>query len=270
MDATGNRLFIYTSRVMFKAYDGINHQSNIAFEVNTDTMKLIEHPYNNFTSHSFNQFVKFKDNTLYLADHSDGRQRGVKVTFVENYVESGSNGRTFIMNPFAANGEIGENYTGMTIGGMEVGQKNIVTVGSSVPHNKTLKGVKGYDYSYNHNVYVITTDRETGKSNFKWLTKFNPKTSKYTVNDARLVKVTDNRFAVIYNVTNRKTGKKVLHCVYIDNNGKVIKDLVYKTIYFDCASQPILYNGYITFEGIYHNSKKGKDQVKIIRLPAKV
>ncbi|WP_156947411.1 hypothetical protein [Ruminococcus sp. NK3A76] len=270
MDASGNKLFIYTCRQTFPIYDRGIHQTNIAFEVNTDTMKLVKYPYNNYTSHSFNQFVKFKDNTLYLADHGDGYPRGVKVVSAASYTGYSSYGKSFKKTPFAINGGYGENYTGTTIGGMEIGQKNIITVGSSVPHNKTLKSIKGYKKSYNHNVYVIATDRETGKSTFKWLTKYNPKTSGYTVNDARLVKVTDNRFAVIYNVTTKKTGKKVLHCVYIDGSGNVIKNLTYKTIYFDCKSQPIMYNGYITFEGIYHSSTKKKDVTRIIRLPAQV
>ncbi|MBR1373761.1 hypothetical protein IJ556_04850, partial [bacterium] len=45
---SGNRLFVYTSRLMYVHSDGFNHQSNIAFEINTKTMKLRKNPYNNY------------------------------------------------------------------------------------------------------------------------------------------------------------------------------------------------------------------------------
>ena len=44
--------------------DGLNHQSNLTFEVNTETMKItdsrtgISNTKTGYVSHSFNQFVK--------------------------------------------------------------------------------------------------------------------------------------------------------------------------------------------------------------------
>ncbi len=61
MDMQGNTLYLMTSRKMFTVFlDGQRHQSNISFKINTKTMKATE-ANESYASHSFNQFVKFKE-----------------------------------------------------------------------------------------------------------------------------------------------------------------------------------------------------------------
>lgn len=56
--------------------EGIHHQSNITFVINTQDMTLInsDMPY---CSHSFNQFVVNDGSHVYFLDHGDACYRGL-------------------------------------------------------------------------------------------------------------------------------------------------------------------------------------------------
>lgn len=265
MTMKDDTLFIHTSRLMFRSSDGKNHQSNISFEVNTKTMTAKTANYN-YTSHSFNQFARYKDNDLYLVDHGDAYPRSIAVTRVRNY--KSDNEKTAENNVFDFMGKTGENYTGANIGGTEVGQHNILIAGTSVPHKNKVKGVTGYDYSLKKNVYLITVDRVTGKKTFKWLTTYNPKKSKVTVKNAKLVKICDSRFAILYSTEENK--KDTLHYLVVDDSGNVLYKKSYKNMIFSGSTQPLLDRGYIMWtESFYQQGSnyKGKYIHRIYRLP---
>lgn len=133
--------------------------------------------------------------------------------------------------------EHGVCYTGTDAGGMEIGAHNIIAVGTSVPHNRPVKGMNGFNGGWN--LYAIVTDRETGKTVHKWLTKYDP--SKSTgVEYARLVKLSDYRFAVLCTIKGR------LHYYAIDNNGNIKVHKKYPKKYaFTSSTQPVLYKGSI-------------------------
>ncbi|MBR1750547.1 MAG: hypothetical protein IJ740_06640 [Ruminococcus sp.] len=250
---SGNRLFVYTSRLMYVHSDGFNHQSNIAFEINTKTMKLRKNPYNNYVSHSFQQFARYKDNDLYLADRGDAYPRAIQITAVDSHdtAKAGDYDTLFRELPFKFKGETGDNATGGNIGGMEVGKDNIITIGAAQPHYKKVKGVSGFKGNYN--LYVIATDRKTGKSTFKWLTEYHPTKSKYGVGMTRLVKVTDDCFAIFYKVEKDYQNSKT-YCIYIDNKGNVIKKRKsYGNMEF--GNDMTVYNGNIVFSSEYITTK---------------
>ncbi|MBR1663927.1 MAG: hypothetical protein IJ696_06345 [Ruminococcus sp.] len=257
---SGNRLFVYTSRLMFVHSDGLNHQSNIAFEINTKTMKLRKNPYNNYVSHSFQQFARYKDNDLYLADTGDAYPRGIQLTAVDSHdtAKAGEYDTLFSKLPFKFKGQTGDNFTGGFIGGMEVGKDKIITVGAAQPHYKKVKGVSGFDGNFN--LYVIATDRKTGKSTFKWLTEYHPKKSKYSVDVVRLVKVTDDCFAIFYTVNKAYQSSKT-YCIYINNSGKVIKK---RKSYGNMAlgHNMTVYNGNIVFSSAYTTTKRVTEKYK--------
>ena len=265
MTMKDDTLFIHTSRTMFKSSDGKNHQSNISFEVNTKTMTAKTANYN-YTSHSFNQFARYKDNDLYLVDHGDAYPRSIAVTRVTRYKTD--NEKTEENDVFDFMGNIGENYTGTFIGGTEVGQHNILIAGTSVPHKNKVKGVTGYDYSLKKNVYLITVDRVTGKKTFKWLTTYHPRRSKVTVNNAKLVKICDSRFAILYSTQENK--KETLHYLVVDESGKVVYEKSYKDMHFSDSDRLLFAGGYIVWvERFYKqdSSYKGKYIQRLYRLP---
>ena len=268
MDMSGSTLYVHTCAQHFMSSDGKRHQWSEAFQINTKTMKLVKNPYTLGISHSFNQFAKFKDGSLYCSDQGDAYPRGIEIVGITNYKDYDNYDGFFMTDPFTFKGEPGDNNTGATLDGLEVGQKYIISTGVSVPHGKAVKGVKGFKETYNKNLYLILTDRYTGKSTFKWLTSYDPKTSKYTVTSARLVKITDNSFAIIYNLYNNKTGFDTMHIMFIDGSGKVVLKKSYKGYSADMSAQPVMFNGYVTLMVLKEDPKNYYGTFKMMRIPA--
>jgi len=265
MTMKGSTLYLFTSRQMYILDDGLRHQSNISFEIDTITMKAME-ANDSYVSHSFNQFARFKDNDLVLVDHGDAYPRSVKVTSVKDYRTTNQKKDTKA-DVLQFLGETGNNYTGATIGGMEVGFGHIIVCGTSVPHKHAVRGVTGNSSSYLQNVYLIVIDRKTGKKSFKWVTKVNPKDKNTWISETRMVKLSDDRFAVLYSVTDKK-GEYLYYKVFNDS-GKQLLSKKYKNVPFQAQSQPILSKGYIIWLEAVHSSTDyyGVD-TKSIRIPA--
>lgn len=252
MDLKGTRLYLFTARKMFMGDDGVRHQSNISFEIDTRTMKARE-ANDSYSSHSFNQYVKSKGDDLYLVDHGDAYPRAVVLTISKKH-DTDEQERKRI-NVFNIMGCIGSNYTGLTVGGMEVGLDNVLVCGSAQPHGYKVRGVKGHEYGLYHNIYLTVADRDGENSKVIWLTKYHPKKSKTLVSEPRMVKLSDDRFAILYSTVPRKYDmqkqKSTLHYVVVDNNGKKVYSKAYKNMQFDGETQPILYRGYIQWVASY-------------------
>lgn len=240
MDMQGNTLYMHTSRTMFALEDGVHHQSNISFAIDTNTMKA-NVSNDSYVSHSFDQYVRFKDGNLYLLDHGDAYPRAIYLTMVENFGSSDvlENGYEI----FQFKGKQGDNYTGCKIGGMEVGGRNVLTTGISKPHGYKVKGVTGFKSSYADNLFLTVTNRETGKNTVKWLTKNNPKSSKVRLNAAKMLKLSDDRFAIICSQT--KGIRSSVQYIVVDGNGKKVYTKSYANMNLDNEQQPILLNGKI-------------------------
>lgn len=148
MDMQGNTLYLMTSRLMFEFFDG-RHQSNISFKINTKTMKAAE-ANESYVSHSFNQFVKFKDGTLYILDHGDAFPRGIQLTTVSDYGSDQQKVSSKLLLNFK--GESGNNFTGCKVGGMEIGSKNVLVCGTSQPHKYKIKKISGFGSEMKYNI----------------------------------------------------------------------------------------------------------------------
>lgn len=257
-------LYLFTSRVMFNG-----HQSNISFKINIKSMnyKMANEDY---TSHSFNQFVKFDNHNLYLSNHGDAYDRGVNLTMVTNYAKSDQKIQTFL--PFKIKGKTGDNYTGLEEGGMEVTASHVLIAGTSVPQNYKVAGVSGNKNSYVHNVFLTVVDKTTGKSKVKWLTTYNPKKSKVEVGEVRLVKLSDDYVALLYSTT--KKNKSTLHYVVLDEKGDTVYSTTYKDMIFTGGTQPILYDGSIVWSDVKETYNKKnweyKETTYMYSIPAKI
>ena len=272
MDMNGSLLYIHTARTMYVHDDGLHHQSNITFAIDTKTMKW-DDTDDSYVSHSFDQYVKFKDNSLYLTNHGDAYPRSICLTSITNYgtkEETSSN-----TDAFKLLGEIGENYTGASVGGMEVGKDNVLICGTAQPHKYKVKGVTGYGsvktkngkyVTLKHNVYLAVINRETGKCKRIWLTQNNPKTTNVRIDDTKMVKLSDDRFAILYQSTVGE--KNTLNYVVVDNTGKKIYSKKYSGYIMDNSAQPILYNGYIQWASSVYNEKKMGYVMMMYRIPA--
>jgi hypothetical protein len=126
-------------------------------------------------------------------------------------------GRTLTVQGFM--GVTGNNYTGASLDGMEVGKSNVLMCGTSVPQNYAVQGIKGDSPKYKRNLYVTVTNRTSGKTKVKWLTIYKP-TGKTGVVSASMVKLSEERFGILYVVNSG--GKNVPHYMVIDGNGEKV------------------------------------------------
>ncbi|MBO4415083.1 MAG: hypothetical protein J5824_03775, partial [Lachnospiraceae bacterium] len=114
-------LFVTTSHERYTTSDGKNHQSNMSFSIDEESMTM---PYAGYlfqpgyVSHSFNQYILVNENgQIVTADHGDAYPRAMQVAVleVENGVIRSDNERSLI----SFKGNTGDNGTGATLGGIE-------------------------------------------------------------------------------------------------------------------------------------------------------
>jgi len=240
MDMKDNLLIIHMSRLMFPASDGISHQGNITFIIDVNTMKEVKNIPIPYVSHSFNQFVKYdNDNMLYI-DHGDAYPRSICATLVKK------NGQVKELELFKFHSGVGHyNYTGAMLSGLGIGLKNNIIVGMAQPHDYEIDGITGYGNDLAYNIYQIIIDKDLNKSTFKWITQYNPKKTTKVVNEPRLVKISDNRFAVIF--SEEDNGIDTLQYRLIDDNGNILASHSYRGIHFPASSDPIIVDNNIVW-----------------------
>lgn len=187
----GDLMTIRTCHEMYEKGDGCHHQSNMTIEVNTSTMDMF---WGNFAyvSHSFNQFIVASDNEVGVLDHGDAYPRAITITLFESDIENGemlsyqkSGGGTLERFP----GDLGDNDTGVAVGGFEKTSTGYLVAGNSIYQHdeETL------DLSRPRNVFV--TELDTSEKTFatNWLTDVSD-----GAGNPQLVKVNDDCFVVLW------------------------------------------------------------------------
>ena len=89
------------------------------------------------------------------------------------------------------------------------------------------------------------TDREKGTTKIKWITNYHPLNTTVTVGDTRMLKLAEDRYAILY--ATKKDNVSTVHYVVVDNNGKKIYATSYSGMEFSGGTQPILYKGSIVW-----------------------
>ncbi len=112
----------------------------MTIKLNAETMEIEEsytevasNPYG-YVSHSFNQFVKYDDDgSAVTADHKDGYPRAIVLN--KNVLDDSeeSYAKSVMMMDFP--GEIGDNYTGASVGGFEISKTHYIVVGNTINQN---------------------------------------------------------------------------------------------------------------------------------------
>lgn len=146
MEEYGNYLIVHTAREMFVHTDGLNHQSNLCFIIDTETMIPIDSPKTSYVSHSFNQFIMLDvEGNAYYLNHGDARDtRGIVISKYTNWTIPSELGRFANQDgiktnifPFIEREKEHYNYTGCVVTGFEIIGEQLVTVGASIPQDKT-------------------------------------------------------------------------------------------------------------------------------------
>ncbi len=233
---TGTKLVVHMARLMY-AIDGVHHQGNMTFEVDTSSMAVtpFQDGYEDYSysSHSFNQLVSGSDTDLVVADHGDAYPRAIQVGVASGYPASGYF-RSY--DVFEFQGSIGANYTGTTLTGLQVGSGRALVTGNSVPHDQPVGGVTGDGYDLQRNVYVVSTDLATGTPVFRWITSYDPLGTTWA-GEPRLVKLSDSRFVLLFGVMTSTS--ETLNYRLLDASGAVLAQKSWANVSFDASSQPL-------------------------------
>lgn len=230
----------------------IAHQANLTFAVDTATMTQYRPDVTfgeSYVSHSFAQFAATSGADAVLVDHGDAYPRAITLTVLRNFFGSGPEGGTrhhTVARLLPSNrSSIGQNFTGATVNGMATGAGHALTVGASLPHRHPIKGISGVKRLSAPNAYVASTDLRTGRTRWRWLTKYSPRSHRTVVGEPRIAKIATNRFVVLYHV--EMGHKRHSHADYsgrlrlvyrlVNTAGKVLATKAWKNRRFEPGSQ---------------------------------
>ena len=138
-------------------------------------------------------------------------------------------------------GKFGQNYTGVTVDGFELGSFHHVVTGTSIPHDTFPSNEAFEAYEGGNNVYVILVNKDLQSSSMRWLTAYN----NVEVSNLEMVKINDDRFLLLYGTEDEKDNTATCYML-IDSNGNVQQSgSIPKTFY--CTSEPSVYGNVITW-----------------------
>ncbi|MCD8337047.1 MAG: hypothetical protein LUD18_07200, partial [Lachnospiraceae bacterium] len=225
MAESGGYLYIRTSHQMYASSDGVNHQANLAIEVDESSMTVTYSGNMGYVSHSFNQFILVDDsNNLVEVDHGDaypraailfrGSKQGGISTFSYNSVKL-----------LSFQGATGNNATGASLGGLEYSSSSYLVAGNSVTQDS--------DWSSHtaRNIFVTVTSRSSlSSTSVKWITDYDTDGS-ISASTPQLVKLGSDSFLLLWTTTeysiSGNTGSKQskLHYVYLDGQGNTTSEI---------------------------------------------
>ena len=248
MSESNGRLIVHTSRKLYKSEDGLNHQRNLTLLIDTNTMKLVnndDYQTRPYCSHSFNQFVVAKGNSVYYLDHGDAYPRAVQLTKCNldgTKFPNEGNGTYYqilkaklTLNIFDISGNIGDNETGVQTTGFELVGDNLVSVGKYHNFKDKFLDITSEDLS-SHKLVNLGACKEG-------------------MSDLKLVKLSDKRFALLYSV--RNNNKIKLFYREFNTNGKLVGKKTYSGKSMETNSQPYFDGKNIQWIAISKTNKYG-------------
>jgi len=236
----GSTLILYTSKIMFLSEDGKRHQRNLLVKLNTETMNVSGFSEYPWVSHSFNQFVLFDNGSPVYLDHGDGYPRAV----VLNKVQKSS---TIPVELYSIPGESGYNETGVCVGGFEMSDSSYLVSLNSLDFTE---GVEDWDQIYEklrdekcRDVLLCALPRNsTDSSDVRTITiaKYTGTGTEIEASMPYLVKLNDDRFAILWQEVMNLTDTEGTMYVIVDGEGNVIqpKKLLPNTLISRCV--PVL------------------------------
>lgn len=245
LEEVDGKLIIHTAHVMYAHSDGVNHQANLTIEINESNMKLlytkdfIASFSTGYVSHSFDQYIKDDNDNIYTLDLGDAYPRGIAMCRYDVSNLTAPEDKDTIYDIV---GEVGNNFTGVSIGGFELSSDNCLVIGSSI------RQIDNLHYTDSSNVFLtVTPKNDISKESTKtiWLTN-NAYNGDVDVLDTYMVKIDDNKFAVMWTLSGDKEYCKI-QMLLIDGNGNRLTDLI--TFGGMVSCDPILYNNHIIWYG---------------------
>lgn len=212
----GGRLVVHMGRRQFVAADGLNHLSNLTFEVDPATMTATTFaalgpvPY---ASHSWGHLAAVAGSSLVLTDLADAYPRALRMHVFDGYPSSREMRQHDLMT-FASNPEIGYQYLSASMNALICEPTACLVAGTSIPNPGPMT-------LGNRNAYVLHTDLATGATRSTWLTDF-PQGGRSETRDLRVVRVAPDRFAVLIAVRGDGALTTATEYRLIDASGSVL------------------------------------------------
>lgn len=225
-------LFVRTSHEMYQSADGLNHQANLTFTVQTSTMDVIdtadqvEHTAAGYTSHSFNQFILSDGYTVVSADHGDAYPRAIVFhQFPASAAQTGDlhAGHAQSQNVLEIQGKIGDNATGATLGGLAAGEDAYLVAGSSVPQNDPDLVNRTVE-----NIYFATIPKQGGAPQLHWLTAY-PQINSiasatwWEASSPHLTPLEDDRFLLLWQLQFQGTMTAIAQYAIVEEDGALVQ-----------------------------------------------
>ena len=247
MVLVNGRLVVHTSREMY-AIDGVHHQSNLTFEVDTQTMTAktfaelaTEFGGTPYSSHSFQQLVAMNGTSLITVDHGDAYPREIQLGVMADYPTS----RTFALHDLMDfNGTVGSNFTGASVTDLISGPHGIVVLGNSIAQPDAPNGALGSREEH-RNAFAISAATD-GSHTRQWLTEFAPD-GDTDASEVRAAQVGDDRYAVLFQVHSPTT--ESLEYRLIDSAGSILASASFPRVPYSTISQPLLVGTTLYWEG---------------------
>lgn len=254
MISDGDKLLVRTCHTMYKSSDGLHHQANVTLEFDIETMKFtdsytgIMNVSYGYVSHSFNQFIQLDGSQIVAVDHGDAYPRSVVLakyntdytqgTFVPDF-----DSRCSLAHMVKIPGNIGANYTGVSVGGFEISSSNYLVVGTATD----LTNQATYAAATTSDIFVSVVPRDLSANPvFTYLTSYENGTN--TAYTPHLLKVSEDEFWVLWN-----RGSNQICYVKLDGAGKPVTEIFQiQGSLSDCA--PIVYKDKIIWYTCDYNS----------------
>lgn len=198
----GNMLYIRTSHQMYtNADDGLRHQANLTMSVRisdmtiTDQYSKVMNVKYGYVSHSFNQFIQVDGTDLLAVDHGDAYPRSVVlIKYRQPAGQDTFTGYCDSVDVLPITGDIGNNYTGVSVGGFEISESAYLVAGNSVAQ------VEGANFSGQRNIFVTATSKSEFSADgttLRYLTSYTDEDS-VTVSTPQLIKISDSQFFIAW------------------------------------------------------------------------
>ncbi|MBQ6539800.1 MAG: leucine-rich repeat protein, partial [Oscillospiraceae bacterium] len=231
-------LYIHTCHKIYTLPDGLNHQTNMFIGISIPYMKIICANYHvggfGYASHSFNQFILADDDYIVRLDHGDAYPRAIQISRFKGMGVYGEEDEIIDIC-----GMVGDNDTGISVGGFEASDTCYLTAGNSVVQEN-----KNFDPHGTRNIFVSATDKarfnETGSTEFRWITSYKDSDS-ITVSNPLLTEINNNSFILMWEETDANY-KSVLRYVYLNGSGAPVSE-IYQADYPMSDCQPVVSDG---------------------------
>ncbi len=240
MTQSGDMLYIRTCHEMYTSGDGFRHQANVQLNVRISDMEVtqceagVSNSATGYASHSFNQFVQVDGEDYLAVDHGDAYPRSV---ILFRYPQSAGKEQfsrwpqSVEVLPIA--GGIGDNNTGVCVGGFEASDAAYLVAGKSIDQESGTQ-------SSQYNIFVTVTPKDSftqESTSVLWLTDYS-NDDQVPMATPHLVKISGNRFMILWHEAG------YLHYAFLDENGTVTSDVYTDTAPLsDCA--PIVADNHV-------------------------